>query len=151
MVSKLRKIIDSKKSAEGLDLGDFRMTRQRKVVYDVLQDTFDHPTASEVYIRAKEKMDGISLATVYNCLETLAQVGLVKQVNVDREATRFCPNLEPHAHFYCPDCQQVFDVGLRPDCDPSSVWDLPAGSSIELVDVAMKGKCAECSGKDNKS
>ena len=48
------------------------MTKQRKVVYDVLLDEpRDHPTASEVFMRAKHQMPSISLATVYNCLETL--------------------------------------------------------------------------------
>ena len=56
----------------------FRMTRQRKVVYDVIVESRDHPTATEVFLRAKERMQGISLATVYNCLETLNEAGIVK-------------------------------------------------------------------------
>ena len=77
------------------------MTKQRKVVYEILMDERDHPTASEVFLRAKAQMPGISLATVYNCLEAMTQAGLIKQVNVVREASRFCPNLRPHAHFFC--------------------------------------------------
>ena len=55
-------------------LGGLRMTKQRKVVYGVLIDEKrDHPTASEVFTRAQNRMPSISLATVYNCLETLVQ------------------------------------------------------------------------------
>ena len=41
----------SSKVAKMPDLGDFRMTRQRRVVYDVLTDELDHPTAAEVFVR----------------------------------------------------------------------------------------------------
>lgn len=132
--------------------GDFRMTKQRKVVYEVLtEDTHDHPTATEVYMRSKGRMAGISLATVYNCLETLTHAGLIKQVNVDREASRFCPNLRPHAHFFCTECQQIFDVDLRKKAEAVSPWDVPEGTRIDFIDVAMKGLCPECAEKKNAS
>lgn len=126
------------------DLGEFRMTKQRRVVYDVLTEELDHPTASEVFIRSKERMPGISLATVYNCLETLTQAGIVRQVNVDRDASRFCPNLEPHAHFFCSQCHQVFDIKLKRAADAVSPWSLPKGSKVDDVEVAMKGSCPKC-------
>ena len=77
-----------------------RMTRQRCAVYKVLMDHRDHPTAGEVFDRAKHNMAGISLATVYNCLEALVQHGAVRQVNFERESSRYCPNLTEHEHFH---------------------------------------------------
>ena len=126
------------------DLGEFRMTKQRRVVYDVLTAELDHPTASEVFIRSKKRMAGISLATVYNCLETLTQAGIVRQVNVDRDASRFCPNLDPHAHFFCSQCHQVFDISLKRAANAVSPWSLPKGAKVDDVEVAMKGSCPEC-------
>jgi len=123
------------------------MTKQRKLVYDVLMDERDHPTATEVYIRSKERMSSISLATVYNCLETLSAAGLVKQVNVGRDASRYCPNLAPHAHFICGKCEEVYDIGLKNDAEMESVWALPEGTRIDHLEVAMKGLCAKCNAK----
>lgn len=126
-------------------LGGLRMTKQRKVVLDVVQEMgIEHPTASSVYARAKEVMPTISLATVYNCLETLTDAGAITQVNFHREASRFCPNLQPHAHFFCSKCDAVFDVSLQNRADASEPWDLPSGSRIEEMNVAMKGICPEC-------
>ena len=105
--------------SKGLKLGgNLRMTRQRREVYDVLMDVRDHPTAAEVFDRTKQRMPHISLATVYNCLETLTEAGLVKQVNTDRGSARYCPNLREHAHFVCGECGGVFDV------DPDQSWAL---------------------------
>lgn len=126
-------------------LGGLRMTKQRRVVYDVVRElATDHPTASEVYATAKGKMPSISLATVYNCLETLTHAGAVTQVNIDREASRFCPNLQPHAHFFCSHCDSVFDVELRKSADASSPWKLPEGSVIEGFHMAIRGTCPNC-------
>ncbi len=55
-----------------------RLTPQRREVDDVLLADRDHPTATEVFLRAKKRMPPISLATVYNCLETLVSCGLAK-------------------------------------------------------------------------
>jgi len=124
--------------------GDFRMTKRRKVVYDVLMAERDHPTAAEVFIRAKQQMPGISLATVYNCLETMTHSGLVKQVNCDRDASRFCPNLRPHAHFYCSECREIFDIDLLTGSGGNPPWMLPEGSRLDHLDVSMKGVCPSC-------
>src|SRR3989338_8959508 len=93
--------VDDHRLDESLATSGLRSTRQRHHVYDVLLQKRDHPTAEEVFIRAKENMADISLATVYNCLDTLVQCGLVRQVNLDRTPTRYCPNMGEHCHFYC--------------------------------------------------
>jgi Fe2+ or Zn2+ uptake regulation protein len=127
------------------DFGGLRMTKQRQVVFDVLSEIGErHPTASEVFVSAKERMPSISLATVYNCLESLTGAGAIRQVNIEREATRYCPNLRPHAHFYCVDCDKVFDIGLEDGADAVAVWALPPGCRIEEMNVSMRGVCGVC-------
>merc|ERR1711916_316306 len=91
----------------------FRFTPQRRHVYNVLVNKRDHPTAEEVFIRAKAEMPDISMATVYNCLDALVKCGLVKQVNHDRTAKRYCSNMQQHCHYYCTDCNRVFDIDLK--------------------------------------
>ena len=79
---------------ERLAHSGLRLTPQRQRVHDVLLEKQDHPTADQVFFRAKSDMPDISMATVYNCLDALVQCGLVKQVTLDRGATRFCPNMQ---------------------------------------------------------
>ena len=97
---------------EHLGTTGFRLTPQRRQVYDVLLHKRDHPDAEQVFMRAKRAMPEISLATVYNCLDALVKSGLARQVTVDRGATRFCPNMREHGHFHCDECGNVFDVEL---------------------------------------
>ena len=65
-----------------------RSTKQREHVFAVILEKRDHPTADEIYARSRVEMPTISLATVYNCLETLVDSGLVRPVNFEREPTR---------------------------------------------------------------
>ena len=88
---------------QALDKLGLRSTRQREVVYSVVGTAKDHPTADEIFARSRQQMPTISLATVYNCLETLLECELIRQVNFERESTRYEPNLKPHAYFYCDD------------------------------------------------
>jgi len=120
-----------------------RLTRQRREVYDALLETRDHPTASEVFIRAKNRMPSISLATVYNSLEALVQCGLVKQVNLDRAPTRYCPNRHNHGHFFCEKCHEVQDIDLLPERDQQG-FILPDGYVVTHQEVALKGYCKKC-------
>jgi Fur family peroxide stress response transcriptional regulator len=119
-----------------------RLTPQRRHVYEVLMAKRDHPTATEVFIRAQKRMPSISLATVYNCLETMVGNGLVKAVHVDREPTRFCANLREHGHFHCTECGHVSDIEFSETRDKG--WKLPFGFLVAQHDVTLRGLCADC-------
>ena len=125
---------------ERLATSGFRFTPQREHVYAVLLQKRDHPTAEEVFIRAKRTMPDISMATVYNCLDALVKSGLARQLTLERGAARFCPNMAEHSHFYCDQCQSVFDIELPPE----SGWALPAGFKAERLDVTIHGRCPAC-------
>lgn len=125
-----------------------RLTPQRREVYEVLLAERDHPTATEVFIRAKQRMPSISLATVYNCLDTLVECGLAKQVNVEREATRYCPNLEEHGHFMCESCGKVTDIPFSSGKRP---WNLPEGITLTHSEITLTGVCANCNKTRNLS
>jgi len=123
--------------------GALRDTPQRRHVYDLLVAKRDHPTATEVFLRAKATMPMISLATVYNSLEALVACGLIKQVHVDREPTRYCPNLKEHGHFICDECGGVTDIDLP--SDQLEQWNLPGGFTITHHEISLRGTCASCS------
>ena len=125
---------------ERLARGGFRFTPQREQVYAVLLRKPDHPTAEEVFMRAKDEMPDIAMATVYNCLDALVECGLARQVTLERGATRFCPNMREHGHFYCGQCKSVFDIELA---DGPGVA-LPKGYRAERYDIAIHGRCAAC-------
>jgi len=116
-----------------------RMTKQRKVVYDVLIEKRDHPTAQDVFERAQKKLSSVSLATIYNCLEALVKHDIVRQVNIDREPSRYCPNLSDHGHFHDKQSGNVIDIKFKPDINLTEFLDLPEGAVIEDLELNIKG------------
>jgi Fur family peroxide stress response transcriptional regulator len=127
--------------SERLTTSGFRFTPQRDHVYSVLLQKRDHPTAEEVFIRAKRGMPDISMATVYNCLDALVKCGVARQVTLERGASRFCPNMKEHCHFYCDTCESVFDIDLL--AEPGVP--LPKGFRAVRYDVTIHGRCPACS------
>jgi Fur family peroxide stress response transcriptional regulator len=85
-------------------------------------------------------MPGLSLATVYNCLETFVGCGLVRQVNHERESTRYCPNLAPHAHFRDKATGRVHDIELPPEVLKSLRSILPPGFDSEVIEISFHGR-----------
>jgi Fur family peroxide stress response transcriptional regulator len=120
-----------------------RSTPQREVVYDVLLKKRDHPTADEVFARVKADLPTISLATVYNCLETLVQCDLVRAVNFERGPTRYCPNLRPHAHFHDEQTGQTHDIDLPPGILNGVKAILPDGYDAKSVEIIFRGKAVK--------
>lgn len=131
--------------AQRLADSGLRATPQREVVYDVLLRKRDHPTADEVFARVKAERPTISLATVYNCLETLVYCDLVRAVNFERGPTRYCPNLRPHAHFHDEHTGKTHDIDL-----PSTLLDkvsaiLPPGYDAKSIEIIFRGKATRSS------
>ena len=124
-----------------------RPTPQRNVVYGVLLGERDHPTADDVFLRAKYAKPDISMATVYNCLDALVKCDLVKQVNLDRSATLYCPNMGEHAHFQCEECGTItdFEGTAKPK---TSGFRVPRGFKVKQVEMSIRGLCRECAKKE---
>ena len=121
-----------------------RSTKQREHIFALLLEKRDHPTADEIFARARLGMPSISLATVYNCLETLVETKLIRQVNFEREPTRYCPNLTQHAHFYCRESGDIVDIELPKEVLSKLMNVLPKGFSAQHIEIAYDGKCNDC-------
>lgn len=126
--------------AQKLADSGLRSTTQREVVYNVLLGKRDHPTADEVFARVKQDLPTISLATVYNCLETLVQCDLVRSVNFERGPTRYCPNLRPHAHFHDEQSGATHDIDLPSDLLERVNAILPEGYAARAVEITFRGQ-----------
>jgi Fur family peroxide stress response transcriptional regulator len=143
--------ISSDSLAQKLADSGLRATPQRELVYSSLLKRRDHPTAEEVFARVKAEMPTISLATVYNCLETLVQCRLIRQVNRERSSTRYCPNLHPHAHFHDEATGEIHDVDLPPEFRDQLNNLLPKNFHASSVEITFLGKIDSASTTDNRT
>ena len=87
------KELQQKCSAAGL-----KMTGQRKVILQVLEEAEDHPSVEVVYERAKEIDSSISIATVYRTLNLLDELDLVIKHEFQEGYSRYEVNWDHHHH-----------------------------------------------------
>jgi len=125
--------------AEGLARSGLRPTCQRSAVYGVLASSTDHPSAEEVFLRSRKVLRTISSATVYNCLETLTDCGLVRAVHRDRQPTRYCANHSEHAHFH-DESGEVSDIPLSPEAVKYITALLPEGYAADSFELSYRGR-----------
>ncbi len=129
-----------KANDQQLQVPGLRMTKQRKEVYRALMENADHPTASELYETMQKSNDPMSLATVYNCLEALVEHDAIKQVNVDRNPTRYCQNAAQHGHFHDQNTGTIHDINFKPGTQLTDILDLPEGTEITDFEITIKGR-----------
>jgi Fur family ferric uptake transcriptional regulator len=125
---------------------DIRMTKQRKVILEVLKDTHEHPTADKVYEMVREKMPHISLGTVYRNLVLMSEVGLISKVEIGLPK-RFDGTVESHYHIRCLGCGKVEDMKSLPIVDLRPAMRSLVGYEITGHRLDIYGYCPACRNK----
>jgi len=80
-----------------IDAG-LKMTGQRRVILQVLEEADDHPSVEMVHQRTKELDASISVATVYRTLNVLDDLNLVRRHEYNENHSRIETNLDHHYH-----------------------------------------------------
>ena len=117
------------------------MTKQRAIILEVLRSDKRHHTAEEIFELAKEKLPGISRATVYNNLHSLEAEEIIRRISGDGGADRYDNSFIPHGHLICTVCGGVFDIEIPGFAEALSDC---INSSVESYELKVRGCCAVC-------
>jgi len=121
------------------------VTVQRRVVYEALLRSADHPTADQLYHQVRRRLPAISRTTVYRVLETLVELGLAMRVPNRRAVVRYDPNTERHHHLICVVCDRVQDwEGGAMEVAPLEERDELEGYQVLDYSVVIRGICPAC-------
>lgn len=128
-----------------------KVTPQRLAVFAALQGDCTHPSAERVFEAVRGDMPTISLRTVYQTLNDLADLGELGRIDLGTGATRFDPNLAAHHHSVCNDCGTIADVFGDPTADTSpQIEDIGAlapdvdGFVVSSTEIIFRGLCRSC-------
>ncbi len=120
----------------------FKLTPQRAAIMAYLEGNRSHPSAEDIYAAVLEKYPMVSLATVYNTLEILKQMGKVTELNIDGERKHFDPEIEPHHHLICTRCKKIINV--RKEFDLEVPRDISREFKIMDRHADFYGVCSDC-------
>ena len=100
-----------------------------------------HHTADEIFALAKEKLPGISRATVYNNLKTLESARLIRRITGEALSDRYDNSYIPHGHLICEECGKVTDFDL---CNFDKQLSDAIGSDFSSYELKVRYVCDEC-------
>ena len=86
----------------------YRLTPQRQIILDVLQEAGAHCTPEEVYQLVQTRSSAINRTTVYRTLEFLVRLGLVTTAHLQGNQVIYeLASENPHHHLVCQQCDKV--------------------------------------------
>ncbi|MBZ0130015.1 MAG: transcriptional repressor [Rhodobacteraceae bacterium] len=91
-----------------------RMTGQRRVIAQVMEDARDHPDVEEIYARASAIDAAISLATVYRTVKLFEEVNILDRLEFGDGRARYeDADRDHHDHLFDLKTGEVIEF-----CDP---------------------------------
>jgi Fur family transcriptional regulator, stress-responsive regulator len=130
---------------ERLRTRGWRITPQRRAVVEALAGEHVHLSAEQVHAGARRVVPEVSLATVYNTLNELTDMGEISEIRLSDGTTRFDPKIGPdHHHLVCEGCGLTFDVEPRGVEGLSLPQSQRYGMTVDTVEVVFRGRCSSC-------
>lgn len=126
-----------------------RMTMQRRLILEALEETEEHLDAERLYQRLRARDQSVSLATVYRTLHLLYQAGLIEQRFLDGDQSRGYYEIrdEEHYHFTCRQCGRVIEFESELVEQISQALTAQHGVQVQRARVHFEGLCADCAAR----
>lgn len=130
----------------------YRMTPQRRVILEALENARHHTTAEAIARRVAQRSPGMDASTVYRTLVLLEENGLVTHTHFDDGVTRWhLASREAHQHLVCRRCgdEQELDLAVL---EPVArrIRDR-FGFRADMAHFAIAGTCARCAPKNGRA
>ena len=77
---------------------NIRMTSQRQIIIQVIEESDDHPDVDQLYLRSVELDNTISIATVYRTVKLLEEANLIERLEFGDGRSRYEEAGEHHEH-----------------------------------------------------
>jgi len=122
-----------------------RLTRQRRLVLDILRESKIHLDADALYRKARARNAKISLATVYRSLAHLRRANLIQEQRLGENHAHFETARSPdHHHVTCLRCGRI--VEFQTPAVEKAVRALCKREKLLLANLRLElhGYCGGC-------
>jgi Fur family ferric uptake transcriptional regulator len=125
-----------------------RVTRQRKLLFELIDASGQHLNAEALYRLAKQRDSRINRVTVYRTLKLLKQEGLVDELDLlhhEGDQHYYETRLKrEHAHVVCLRCGRVEEFFGEPLNKLKQQIEAHFGFRIAVARTEVGGYCANC-------
>lgn len=119
------------------------MTKNSRMILDIINSSDEHMTVEQIYLRAKEISPKVVLSTVYNNINRLAQDGAIRRISLEGCPDRYDKTVK-HDHLVCRNCGRLSDVFLS---DLTDTLQSQTGQDILSYNLIIHYVCPECRNK----
>jgi len=129
-----------------------RLTPQRLAICQKVTESREHPTSAMIYQQLKTDYPSLSLATVYNTLDILANLGIINEIGYAGDhQVHYDGDKEPHLHIVCTSCGSIVDA--RNDRLFQLNNEIIQKSGYQLIGshLVYYGLCPDCQKKKKES
>ena len=128
-----------------------RITPQRVAVCQLLTTSKEHPTATMIYENLKPRFSSLSLATVYNTLDTLVGLGVVNVLgHAGDDTVHYDADINPHVNLACISCSSIIDIPSEHITHLDKEITAASGYKLLGARVLYYGLCTTCQKKQSK-
>ncbi len=121
-----------------------RPSIQRLMIFEYMEGNKEHPNVEKIFNALVDKIPTLSRTTVYNTMELFEKHGLVQALNIEENETRYDAYVEPHIHFKCIKCGNIYDIDY--DCEIMRLENID-GDKILTKKFYFTGICMKCLNK----
>lgn len=121
-----------------------RVTAPRRAIVAALLDAPEHVTAEKLAATVRAQHPDIHNSTVYRCLDTLADLGVVTHVHLGHGPAVYHLADEVHHHLVCDACGDVVVVPARMLGSFQRQIRQTYGFRLDATHFALAGRCAAC-------
>ena len=119
-----------------------RSTRQKKLIYKVLEECHSHPTLQELAKLVQKEDASIGQATVYRTINKLTDSGEIEKLVSVGHNIRY-DVAKNHYHFQCIRCGMIEDIFYTKN-EKEELEKLFANRKINTFDLVGYGICSNC-------
>ena len=121
-----------------------KITPQRIAIVKYLENNSSHPSVERIHRDVARNFPTISLATVYNTLDTLEKIEEVRPLMFCGKRKVYEPNMDSHHHVLCEECGAIHDIFSDYAAQLTIPGELIDQFEVRDTSVLFKGVCSGC-------
>jgi len=123
-----------------------RVTAPRRAIITALLDAGGHVTADELAATVQDAHPDVHTSTIYRCLGSLEQLGVVDHVHLGHGRAVYHLSDETHQHLVCESCGTVVEVPDKVFSTLAKGLQKQFGFMVRPRHFAVSGRCRSCAG-----
>ncbi|MDD4874601.1 MAG: Fur family transcriptional regulator [Dehalococcoidales bacterium] len=123
----------------------YRITPQRIMILEAVEDAENHISAEEIYIFVCARYPNVNISTVYRTLELLKELELVTETDFGDGRVRYHSIKKGHHHhLVCQKCGGIIDVDESVFAPLRESLSGKYGFEADIHHLAIFGTCKKC-------